>query len=199
MDFVIDGHKLEFESPLLRVMHDVRDVYDENLSRSIENVGEMLRFADVLESDRFVYDIDVNNLTSNIHIVNNLLYEFKCVDSSINIRIFAKNVLVYQISSAENYLLSDDKYGAKIIPDKKSLYHYFSDGKTTVISDDLTNRIIKYSSSENVKSNLYTQYYEYLYDSNLVIYLVIINSVPHRLTVRRLDDSIGFCSFNFKY
>ena len=199
MDFVIDGHKLDFESPLFRVMHDVRDVYDENLSRSIENVGEILRFTDVSESDRFVYDIDVNNLTSNIHIVNNLLYEFKHVDSSIAIKIFAKNELIYQISYAENYLLSEDRFGTKIVPEKKSLHHYFSDGKTTVISDDLANRIIKYSSSEVSNSNTYTQFYEYLYDNNVVIYLVIINSIPHRLTVRRLKDPIGFCSFNFKY
>ena len=88
MDFVIDGHKLDFENPLFRVMHDVRDVYDTNLNRSIENVRDILRFTDVTESDRFVYDVEVNNLDSNIHIVNNLLYEFKRFDSYLNIKIY---------------------------------------------------------------------------------------------------------------
>lgn len=195
---VIDGHKIYEEKQELATVNDVREVYDVNLARSmnINRENNLLQFPDISAYQDIT--IDCKHQDNSIFVINGNIYEIK-INDFLNVSLFSENSCVFSFSTNYDFNLSEFDYGANIIAPKNNNIHYYSNGMDTVLSDTLTNKIIKYSSSEKIGKHTYTKYYEFFEEENLGIYLLLINFKPYKLTTYNYSIKNSHSSFNFIY
>lgn len=196
--FVIDGHKLDVEPSELLLVNDVREIYDTNMQKTMDSFVNDSIWDKELPTESFI-EIHPQNALNNIYIMNENIYRFTSSEKNLEINIFNKNNTIFKLETDSDFKVSEYEFGHKIDCPKKSYLQFFSNEKTTVISDNLTNKILKYSSTEIKYSHKYTQYYEYLDEQNLIINLVLVDFIPITLTVYKNNTKEVRETFKFKY
>ena len=177
---VIDGHKLDIDGKELSMTNDVRQVYDANLVQSIYNLNNSIKEKEIKELSNNEIKVDLSKKEKNIHILNGIVFEITTKDRLI-INLYKDNENVFSLRTNENFVLPTENYSSDIKTLDKNV-HYFSDGNSTVLSNLVTHKIIKYSSSEEINKHLYTKYYEFVEKHNLGFYLLMADFKPLSLT-----------------
>lgn len=194
---VIDGHKLETSSSELDTINDVRQVYDTNLQQTFSNISESLKQKSLQEISA-TKDIKINFSKDerNIHITSGIIFEVK-TGKNLEINLFKNKERFFKAISNDQYQFNEKIFGTSIESDDNSI-HYFSDGNSTVLSNLVTNKIIKYSSTENINGHYYTKYYEYFEKHNVGIYLLMANFKPISLVCYNYKVPNNKVSFSFE-
>ena len=192
---VIDGHNLEVEKNELHIVNDVRQVYDANLKKSIDSIKCEIKEVPVENGNG-----DINILykipNRNIHITNGIILE-TIGGENLSISIFKNKERIFCAKTNDNYQLSSKDYGVDIKSSDNNI-HYFSDGKSTVLSNLTTNKIVKYASEETIDNHTYTKYYEYFENYNIGIYLLMAEYTPISLITYDYKHKNSSTTINFK-
>jgi len=198
LQLVIDGHKIYHEKQELVTTNDVREVYDTNLCRAISDLREnnLFKVPQIYEDDNITINGSVEN--NSVFVINGNIYEFN-TGETLKVKIFANNNALFDFATNIEYQLDENQYGPKISPPKNNNIHYYSNGSDVVLSNTITNKMIKYSSSETIGEHTYTKYYEFFEDKNIGIYLLLIDFKPYKLTTYNYSYSNTHNSFNFVY
>lgn len=178
--FVIDGHKLEIESNEFSTSNDIRQIYDANLQQTYSKINDTLKQTSFENLGSNEIKIKLNKDERNINITNGIIFEF-ITGKNLEISLFKDKERIFNVVTNADYELDRKHFGTQIEHIGNNV-HYFSDGNSTVFSNLTTNKIIKYSSTENIDGNLYTKYYEYFEKCNCSIYILMANFKPVSLT-----------------
>ncbi len=193
---VIDGHKINFEREEFPQINDIREIYDINLMKSIDNCKNSLITKKSI-NNKNIWGINVNVTDRDVVQIEDNIYEIISGKEGLSVKLFGKDGLIFEFNTDKNFELDRKKYGKYIDCGSKNLKYYTS-GDTSVISNDLTNRIVKYSSSENINNHTYTKYYEFLDSNNIAVYLLLIDFMPFRMTIY-YDNNTKYDILNFYY
>ncbi len=193
---VIDGHKIDYEYNELPVINDVREVYDINLSKAIDNCDNTFISHDY-DSDKNSWNINPNISDRDIIQIEDTIYEIITNNNSLSVKIYGKNSLIFEFETDNNFKLDKKKYGKDINCGNNINYRYYQNGDTSVISSDLTNKIIKYSSSEIINNHIYTKYYEFLDNDEMSVYLLLIDFTPYKMTTYYKNNKYDTLNFNY--
>ena len=193
---VIDGHKIDSEYNELPIINDVREIYDINLSKAIDNCNNTL-ISHEYNTDKNSWSVNANISDRDIIQIENTIYEIITNNNTLSVKIYGKNGLIFEFQTDENFKLDKNKYGKDINNGNNLNYRYYQNGDTSVISNDLTNKIIKYSSSEIINGHIYTKYYEFLDNDEMSIYLLLIDFTPYKMTTYHKNNKYDTINFNF--
>lgn len=194
---VIDGHKINFERDEFPMINDIREIYDINLEKSIDNCRNGLITREAFDNKN-IWGINVNVTARDVVQIEDNIYEIKSGLDGLSLQLFGKEGLIFEFKTDKNFKLSEKEYGKHITSEHNHNLRYYTSGDTSVISNDLTNRIVKYSSSENINNHIYTKYYEFLDKDNIAVYLLLIDFVPYRMTTY-YDNNTKYDTLNFYY
>lgn len=193
---VIDGHKINFERDEFPLLNDIREIYDFNLSKSIDNCQNSLVTKE-LTGNKAVWGINVKVTDRDVVQIEDNIYEVISGPDGISLQLSGKNGFIFGFKTDNAFKLDEKKYGKGITANSNNL-RYYTSGDTSVISNDLTNRIIKYSSSENINNHIYTKYYEFIDSEKIAVYLLLIDFIPFRLTTY-YNNNTQYDTLNFYY
>lgn len=194
---VIDGHKIDSEYNELPLINDVREIYDINLSNAINNCNNNF-ISHEFETNKNNWNINTNISDRDIIQIEDTIYEIITNRSTLSVKIYGKNSLIFEFETDKEFKLDKKKYGKDISTENNLNYRYYQNGDTTVISSDLTNKIIKYSSSEIINNHIYTKYYEFL-DDDISVYLLLIDFIPYKMTTYHKNNKYDTLNFNYNY
>ncbi len=195
---VIDGHSIDFEKNEFPKLNDIREIYDINLSKSIDNCKNSLVNRDEEFTNKNIWSINVNISDREIIQIEDNIYEIISGPCGLSLKLYGRNGTIFEFKTNKDFKLDEKKYGKSIdVEDNPNLCHY-TNGDTSVISNDLTNRIIKYSSSENINHHIYTKYYEFIDGMDIAVYLLLIDYTPFRMTTY-YDGGKHYDTLNFNY
>lgn len=197
-ELVIDGHKIYQEKLELVTTNDVREVYDTNLYRAISDLREnnLFKSPQINEDDNITINCSEKN--SSVFVINGNIYDLK-TGEKLKVKMFVENNLLFDFETNCNYKLDENLYGTKISPPKNNNIHYYSNGNDVVLSNTITNKMIKYSSSEIIGEHTYTKFYQFFEEKNIGIYLLLIDFKPYKLTTYNYSLSNIHNSFSFVY
>ena len=178
---VIDGHSIDFDKKEFPRLNDIREIYDINLTKSIDTCKtSLVTREEDYNSKKNVWSINVNISDREIVQIEENIYEIISGPDGLSLKLYGKNGTIFEFTTNSDFKLDEEKYGKSIdVTDNSNLCHY-TNGDTSVISNDLTNRIIKYSSSENINNHIYTKYYEFIDSMDIAVYILLIDFTPFR-------------------
>lgn len=192
--FVIDGHVIDFSNQELGLANDARRVFDVNFEKCLINCAEAVCFSAQDDDLSNVVDINIFELGANVYVKSGRVYEFRSSTEGFVMNLYFGKSCLFGFSTDAKRRLAKERYGAKLEPVSGSSFCYYTDGYESVVSDDLTNRIVRYSATEELDGHFYTKYYEYVEDTEVVVYLLLVDYAPCSVTVfdRELRDVFNF-------
>ena len=193
---VIDGHKLNFERDEFPINNDIRDIYDFNLSKSLDNCKTSMIMKDNSDNTN-TWSVNVNFRGREIIQIQDNIYEIVSDKSGLSFKLFGSQGLIFKFETDNDYKLPPQIYGKELSANGNNLKYYTS-ADTCVISNDLNNKILKYSSSENINNHIYTKYYEFVENTDISIYLLLIDFIPYRITVYFGKKDYDILNFSYK-
>lgn len=195
---VIDGHDIRTESSELDIINDVREVYDANLLRSINSIEDKVKQYDSVDFVSNEHFIDTKIKTNNI-LITNLIIFANNVSEVLKVNLYKDNEKIFSFQTDENFKVDENIFGVNFEVPKSNFVQYFTDGKTSVLSNKMNNKLLKYSANEIINEHCYTKYYEYCEKKETGLYLLLIDYVPVKLTVYHYDQNNATSIFNYKY